>query len=477
MTTIDEWSAQITQDIGPNYRSALGAGPLAHDPALLPDCMPSSKEDRGIIKDYFSLMKKKGEEIRNFFSSFISANQTTVLTGQNNASTLCRHAVEKAGTYFIKFKLSGLTTLAACAERGIKKGTSEILKSGIIGAFFIAQVELLICMTEQEKCQNENAVVKFSYGFANGLLLQLEIPEMRDAAIELFKTTIENKWNCISDPEEVNRKLKAAKSYKDVVKVMTGCLYGIEVDIDQAQVMFNKALDFIEKNYTNPYIQGQAVAFIVTIVLPPAIKALQASRFFTMLKNARAALITKLKNVRNLAGAETIIDDVERGVAGGVAKGGARETWNGFANIFKANADEVAEAATKIKNHRIAQNAGTSGNYGYLEGNVGSITKNGEMIRSGEPDKITQVFEALEVNPQQVVGGENSWLRTTDSEYKMLNRLANDLGATKGAKYPNITGELKIVSERPYCPSCQGVIQQFNEMFPNVKLILVDGAK
>jgi len=59
----------------------------------------------------------------------------------------------------------------------------------------------------------------------------------------------------------------------------------------------------------------------------------------------------------------------------------------------------------------------------------------------------------------------------------MLNKLASDLEAKTGAKYPSITGVLKIVSENPYCASCQGIIQQFNEMFPNVKLILVDGAK
>ncbi|MFJ1431437.1 deaminase domain-containing protein [Capnocytophaga canimorsus] len=59
----------------------------------------------------------------------------------------------------------------------------------------------------------------------------------------------------------------------------------------------------------------------------------------------------------------------------------------------------------------------------------------------------------------------------------MLNKLAKDLGAEKGKVYPYITRELKIVSENPYCTSCQGVIQQFNKMFPNVKLILVDGVK
>ncbi|MFK8288264.1 deaminase domain-containing protein [Capnocytophaga canimorsus] len=36
---------------------------------------------------------------------------------------------------------------------------------------------------------------------------------------------------------------------------------------------------------------------------------------------------------------------------------------------------------------------------------------------------------------------------------------------------------MKIVSENPYCTSCQGVIQQFNTMFPNVKIILIDGVK
>lgn len=52
-----------------------------------------------------------------------------------------------------------------------------------------------------------------------------------------------------------------------------------------------------------------------------------------------------------------------------------------------------------------------------------------------------------------------------------------DLGGKVGNTYPNIKGEIKIISELPYCDSCTGVIQQFNEMFPNIKLILIDGVK
>jgi hypothetical protein len=85
-----------------------------------------------------------------------------------------------------------------------------------------------------------------------------------------------------------------------------------------------------------------------------------------------------------------------------------------------------------------------------------------------------QIFEAI-----KVAGKDGSkYLRNTDSEYKMLNDLAFRLGGVKGGgKIENITGELRIVSEIPYCQSCRGVIKQFNEMFPNIKLILVNGTK
>ena len=47
-----------------------------------------------------------------------------------------------------------------------------------------------------------------------------------------------------------------------------------------------------------------------------------------------------------------------------------------------------------------------------------------------------------------------------------------------GSKYnPDIKGKIKIISELEYCKSCTGIIQQFNEMFPNVKITLIDGVK
>jgi len=137
--------------------------------------------------------------------------------------------------------------------------------------------------------------------------------------------------------------------------------------------------------------------------------------------------------------------------------------------------DEIADGVNRIKAHRNSVGSPNAGNYGYLEGNVNGSSVDNKMWRSGEadPEVEPQIFDAIEVEGS----GGNSWLRNTDSEYKMLNQLADDLGGVSGNTYPNISGSLKIVSERPYCPSCQGVIQQFHEMFPNIDLILVDGVR
>ncbi|WP_318345424.1 deaminase domain-containing protein [Flagellimonas baculiformis] len=147
------------------------------------------------------------------------------------------------------------------------------------------------------------------------------------------------------------------------------------------------------------------------------------------------------------------------------------EFLEGFVGVVRrGNANEIADATTRIANHRMSINKPSSGNFGYVEGNINGNSIDNKLWSSGTADPITepQIFDATEV------GG---WIRNTDSEYKMLNKLADDLGGVKGNTYPNITGEIKVISERTYCTSCQGVLQQFSEMFPNLKLILIDGVR
>ncbi|MCS3799154.1 deaminase domain-containing protein [Niastella sp. OAS944] len=138
------------------------------------------------------------------------------------------------------------------------------------------------------------------------------------------------------------------------------------------------------------------------------------------------------------------------------------------------NAANVEKQAAKA---RIAKNKGNAGNHAYMTGKINGVDADVKPVWSsgavaiGEP----QIFNALEV-----VGKDgNKFLRNVCSEYKMLNWLAKQLKADAklGKVYSDVRGELKIVSEFDYCKSCRNIIEQFNEMFPNIKLVLVNGAK
>ena len=74
----------------------------------------------------------------------------------------------------------------------------------------------------------------------------------------------------------------------------------------------------------------------------------------------------------------------------------------------------------------------------------------------------------------KTVGNVRFWKRCTDSEFKMLNKLALDLKAERGKVYDTVTGSVLIVSERKFCPSCTDVISQFKTMFPKVDCTLID---
>ncbi|QUY51139.1 hypothetical protein JK621_19960 [Serratia plymuthica] len=59
--------------------------------------------------------------------------------------------------------------------------------------------------------------------------------------------------------------------------------------------------------------------------------------------------------------------------------------------------------------------------------------------------------------------------RNTDSEYKILDNLADKLGKNVAAK-----GSVTIFTERPACESCLGVIEQFQHKYPGIKVDVLD---
>jgi hypothetical protein len=59
--------------------------------------------------------------------------------------------------------------------------------------------------------------------------------------------------------------------------------------------------------------------------------------------------------------------------------------------------------------------------------------------------------------------------RNTDSEYKILDNLADQLGNNTSAK-----GSVTIFTERPACGSCLGVVDQFQKKYPGIQVNVLD---
>ncbi|WP_271729868.1 deaminase domain-containing protein [Aquimarina algiphila] len=102
---------------------------------------------------------------------------------------------------------------------------------------------------------------------------------------------------------------------------------------------------------------------------------------------------------------------------------------------------------------------------------------NGIIKRSGDEFEGNPIFDSYKVDKQGNIDVDGAWSREWDTEYVMLSEIAKSKGAVKGGKYPKVTGEIIISSELPYCVSCQGVIQDFSDMFPNLDVILIDGLR
>ena len=89
------------------------------------------------------------------------------------------------------------------------------------------------------------------------------------------------------------------------------------------------------------------------------------------------------------------------------------------------------------------------------------------------PEKIEErIFEPKEVNPWNEVDGEGAYSRKWDTEYKILEDIAKELGGSKGAVNKDVTGKIDFYTDREPCASCTPIIQEFEEMFPNVEVVI-----
>lgn len=157
--------------------------------------------------------------------------------------------------------------------------------------------------------------------------------------------------------------------------------------------------------------------------------------------------------------------------AEGLGTGGA----NGGVGVL---ADIQATLTQKVGDLRAALtgSAKTSGNMGIAQIDIAGIQPT--MAASSQIAQPTAGQRALgfigevpETFPSSVVPTAIGYPlnRAVDSEAKILNNIAAQLGENRSA-----TGTINLLTERAPCSSCSNVIQQFQSKYPNIKINVMD---
>lgn len=129
--------------------------------------------------------------------------------------------------------------------------------------------------------------------------------------------------------------------------------------------------------------------------------------------------------------------------------------------------------------------AKNKGNFGYSEVDIDGLDSTQFFAHSSIQTEIPSVrdsgisikpesspFKPVEVNGNNVINGEGAWLRDVDTEYKILSDIQSKLGDN-----PSASGTIKLYTELEPWPSCQSVIEQFEEMYPNIDIEVIYSIK
>ena len=89
-----------------------------------------------------------------------------------------------------------------------------------------------------------------------------------------------------------------------------------------------------------------------------------------------------------------------------------------------------------------------------------------QLLEKGFVGKVENpIFESMTINNSKGIPIN----RSTDTEAKILNNIANQLGNNSNAK-----GSITLFTEREPCASCAINIDQFRKKYPNIDLNIVD---
>ncbi|MDF9800466.1 hypothetical protein OKW21_005729 [Catalinimonas alkaloidigena] len=289
-----------------------GKGPLSEKEmrvlASLPEGFPADAELLSYISEHtFQHVRENSES----FQQDIAQHQSQVasLLKQDEASlseeelAQVKKAVALQITFYglideLKEFLNEIGLNGGCLDQGIQKAKEVFwqrmkedysLEKVVVLAVNAGEVEALYCLSSPENCPSQGDWGQFACGAIHALVEEIDVNGMLDAGTEAVRAYIKNRTDCLMQGTE----LMATFSSEDpstIIRTLNLCFLGIDIGPEEAEQIYSTAIAYVATHYDNPYDQGRATVFVLSIISPFG-KVKQLSKAFKL------KLLDKLKKL------------------------------------------------------------------------------------------------------------------------------------------------------------------------------------
>jgi Fibronectin type III domain len=306
----------------------LGTGPYAEDIyAALPSCIGEYEKDRTALRAIFdyagelqtntslqeqlvTLLEKDAS-----YKEVVTKNKSVFEKNSSGFEQLlpkedwkkakdvsCPHITAESLWYYLQEYLASLGIVGQCAAEGLSKAKDDFFDlskpKDFSRSLQITLVQSSLCLTAKDKCAADGYWTQFSYGVTNALIQELDLVSMVDGAVMLIGSQLKNKFECVVKGGSVTV-IITASSVEEGLHMFSKCALGIDLTPEEWKALYGKAKGYIEKNWDDPYLHGQATVFVATILIP----------YTKLSKLSKVKLFTKLRGNSKFVGK---VDELEK---------------------------------------------------------------------------------------------------------------------------------------------------------------------
>jgi hypothetical protein len=156
-------------------------------------------------------------------------------------------------------------------------GTSEAFNIATYGSI----IEYGLCETENDNCGQESDYSAFACGFSNAIFQELNWIVLLDLVNQDYSQIPEDFFNCLEDNISIG-----VTDKEGLEDIFYQCLIGTTPDN-----IIEGIEDFVVENWDDPYYQGQATVFVISLISP-----------------FKAKLVSKVKQLPKFAGKSSKLD-------------------------------------------------------------------------------------------------------------------------------------------------------------------------